>query len=139
SDGRIFVNNLLREWGYLRPLGGINKLKQRIAAFSFQKEVRKTRNKELSLDWSRTRAYMAHVGINGFIYINLKGREPHGIVSREHFDSVRDGLIAKFKAVNIPGTETPLFANVYKGEEIYARKEELNLPDIVLAATGGFF
>lgn len=139
SDGRVFVNNLLREWGYLKPLAGIKKFSQRLAAFSFQKDVRKTRNKELSLDWSRTRAYMAHVGINGFVYINLKGREPRGIVTPDQFDSVRDGLIAKFKAVKIPGTNTPLFTNVYKGEEIYARKEELKLPDIVLAATGGFF
>ncbi|HLX64515.1 MAG TPA: alkaline phosphatase family protein [Planctomycetota bacterium] len=139
SDGRIFVNNLLKEWGYLKPLGGLNKLTQRIASFSFQKEVRKTRNKELSLDWSRTRAYMAHVGINGFVYLNLKGREPHGIVSPDEFESVRDGLIEKFRAVKIPNTNKPLFDRVLKGEEIYARKDELNLPDIVLCATGGFF
>lgn len=139
SEGRIFVNNLLKDWGYLRPLGGIDKFTRKLAAFSFQKQVRKTRNKEMALDWSRTQAYMAHVGIHGYVYLNLQGREPQGIVSKKDFNKVRDGLIAKFKAEKIPGTTTPLFQNVYKGEEIYARKEEYNLPDIVLAAADGFF
>ncbi len=139
SEGRIFVNNLLKDWGYLKPLGGIDKLTQRIASFSFQRQVRKTRNKEMALDWSRTKAYMAHVGIHGYVYVNLKGREPHGIVTPAEFDEVRDGLIEKFRAQTIPGTSTPLFQKVWKGEELYARKAELNLPDIVLAAADGFF
>ncbi|MEI6235126.1 MAG: alkaline phosphatase family protein [Planctomycetota bacterium] len=139
SEGRIFVNNLLQDWGYLHPLTGLDKIARRVASFSFQQQVRKTRNKEMTLDWSRTKAYMAHVGIHGFVYINRKGREPHGIVSNADFESVRDGLIKKFRAELIPGTNKPLFQNVWKGEEIYARKAELNLPDIVLAAADGFF
>ena len=139
SEGRIFVNNLLADWGYLKPLAGFDKFTRKLASFSFQKQVRKTRNKEMALDWSRTQAYMAHVGIHGYVYLNLKGREAHGIVTPQEFHSVRDALIAKFKAEVIPGTRTPLFQNVWKGEEIYARKDEFNLPDIVLAAADGYF
>ncbi|MEI6232321.1 MAG: alkaline phosphatase family protein [Planctomycetota bacterium] len=139
SDGRVFVNNLLREWGYLKPLGGFDKFRRRLTSFSFKKLERKQSNKEMALDWSQTKAYMAHVGIHGFVYLNKKGREPHGIVTRDEFDTVRNALIEKFRAVKIPGTDLPVFQDVWKGEDIYARKEELNLPDIVLGATNGYF
>jgi predicted AlkP superfamily phosphohydrolase/phosphomutase len=139
SDGRIFVNNLLEEWGFLKRLAGLSKLARRMKSLSLKRADRKASNKELAVDWKRTRAYMAHVGIHGYVYLNLKGREPHGIVKPAEFENVRDELVAKFQALRIPGTDQPLFRAVYKGEAIYARKEEHALPDIVLAATGGFF
>jgi len=37
------------------------------------------------------------VGMYGFVYLNLKGREPQGIVAPEEFESVRDALIARFQ------------------------------------------
>ncbi len=110
-----------------------------MSSLSLRRADRKARNKELTVDWKHTRAYMAHVGIHGYVYLNLQGREPHGIVKKADFEKVRNELVEKFKALKIPGTDTALFRAVYKGEEIYARKEEHALPDIVLAATGGFF
>lgn len=139
SEGRVFINNLLQEWGYLVPLGTLGQLTRRMTMFSLNKDERKVRGKELALDWRRTRAYMAHVGIHGFVYLNLKGREPQGVVDPGDFEKTRDELIAKFRAARIPGTERPLFKQVWKGEELYARKEELDLPDIIVAAADGLY
>lgn len=139
SDGRVFVNSLLKEWGYLTPLGPLGKFTRRLRLLGLSKSERKVRGKELPLNWSKTRAYMAHVGIHGFVYLNLKGREPHGIVTPGDFESTRDALIEKFRAEKIPGSDRPVFKQVWKGEELYARKAELDLPDIVVAVADGLY
>lgn len=139
SKGRVFINNLLKDWGFLAPLGHFSRVSRRISLLTLDAATRKTRSRELPLDWSRTRAYLAHVGIYGFVYINLKGREPNGIVSPEDFESVRDSLIERFKAAKIPGTSQPLFPKVLKGEEHYARKKELNLPDLIVVPADGYY
>ncbi|HYF48388.1 MAG TPA: alkaline phosphatase family protein [Planctomycetota bacterium] len=140
SNGRVFINNLLKDWGYLAPLSGLKRASRRLRLLTtFDAEERRVKSRELPLDWSRTKAYLAHVGIYGFVYLNLKGREPNGIVSSGEFEKLRDELIAKFKAAKIPGTDQPLFIDAFKGEKIYARKKELNLPDIVLAPADGYY
>ena len=139
SKGRVFINNLLWKWGFLKPLHGLGKISRRIKLLTLSAENRRTRSRELSLDWSQTQAYLAHVGIYGFVYINLKGREAHGSVAAEDFENVRDALIAKFLAEKIPGTQTPLFPSIHKGEQLYARKKELNLPDLVVVPADGFY
>jgi len=139
SAGRVFVNNLLRQWGWLAPPGALRRAAHQLALLTLDAATRHARNREVLLDWRRTQAYMAHVGIYGFVYINLKGREPQGIVAPEQFESLREALIARFLAERIPGRDEPLFKQVLKGEQVYARKRELNLPDLVLVPADGFF
>ena len=140
SNGRVFINNLLEEWGYLKQLNSLGRASRRIRLLTtFDPAVRRTRSRELSLDWSHTRAYMAHVGIYGFVYMNLKGRESRGIVAPEDFERERDTLIKRFMQEKIPNTDQPLFLKVYKGEQIYARKQELNLPDLVVVPADGYY
>ena len=139
SAGRVFVNNLLRQWGCLAPLGYLRRAAHQLALLTLDAATRHARNRELPLDWRRTQAYMAHVGIYGFVYLNLKGREPQGIVTPAEFESVREALIGRFLAEKIPGRDEPLFKQVLKGEQVYARKQELNLPDLVLVPADGFF
>lgn len=139
SDGRVFVNNLLIEWGYLTPLGSFGKFARKLSFLGLSRPERKIRAKELPLNWRKTRAYMAHVGIHGFVYLNMKGREPQGIVDPKDFESLRDELIAKFRAAKIPGTTRDVFKQVWKGEELYARKDELDMPDIIVAVADGLY
>jgi predicted AlkP superfamily phosphohydrolase/phosphomutase len=139
SLGRIFVNNLLEQWGYLKPLSGLMKASHKLKLLTMSAETRRTKSREMALDWSATKAYMAHVGIYGFIYMNLRGREPQGCVTPENFERERSTLIDKFLAEKIPGTKTPLFSNVFKGEDIYSRKQELNLPDLIVVPADGFY
>jgi predicted AlkP superfamily phosphohydrolase/phosphomutase len=139
SLGRVFINNLLRDWGYLKPLSGLRNASRRLKMLTLSAAARKAKKKELALDWTRTQAYLAHVGIYGFLYLNLKGREPQGVVDPAQFETVRDALIKKFLEAKIPGTDQPLFLQAIKGEAIYARKQELNLPDLVLVPAEGYY
>jgi len=138
SAGRIFVNSLLSQWGYLAPPGRLRRATQQLALLALDAAARHERSRELILDWRRTKAYMAHAGSYGFVYLNLKGREPEGLVAPEEFESVREALSARFLAEKIPGSNEPLFRQVLKGEQVYARKQELHLPDLVLVPADGF-
>src|SRR5205823_11639382 len=69
----------------------------------------------------------------------LKGREPRGIVAPSDYERVRSELIEKFRAEKIPGTNDPAFIEVLKGEELYARKQELNLPDLIVVPAPGYY
>ena len=140
SAGRVFINTLLQKWGFLTPLGHLKRASKRLKLLTtFDAAERKARSRELPLEWSKTRAYLAHVGIYGFVYLNLQGREPFGIVKESDFEKVRDQIIKCFLDEKIPGTNDPLFIAVHKGEEIYDRKEELNLPDLIVVPADGFY
>jgi len=83
-----------------------------------------TRNKVVSkflsfddVDWSRTVAYS--IGHVGQIYINLKGREPHGIVEPgEGYKEARERVIEALRDLHHPETGDPLLDRVILGEEI---------------------
>ncbi|WP_309493486.1 alkaline phosphatase family protein [Candidatus Hecatella orcuttiae] len=70
------------------------------------------------VDWSKTKAYCG----NYFdIYINLKGREPKGIVNPgEEYEKVRDYIISELYKLKDPETGENLVDKVYKREEIYS-------------------
>lgn len=50
-----------------------------------------TRNRDGTIDWSRTKAYVQNAI---FINVNLRGREPYGIVPLEEYEKIRDEIIA---------------------------------------------
>jgi len=139
SNGRVFVNKLLMEWGYLKPLGSLSRVSRRITLLTLDATARREKNRELQVDWSQTKAYLAHVGIYGFVYVNLKGREPNGCVPKKEFEKVRNELIAKFGETKVPGTKEPLFPHVLKGEEVFEKKDELSLPDLVIVPADGYY
>ncbi len=82
-----------------------------------------TRNKVVSkflsfdnVDWSRTRAYA--IGHVGQVYVNLKGREPHGIVEPgAEYQAVRREVTEALRGVLHPTTGKPLLERVIPGEE----------------------
>lgn len=69
------------------------------------------------IDWSRTLAYGNDA--DDFIRINLKGREPQGIVAPEDYETLRDHIIERLYAWRDPKSGRPLVEKVWKREEIY--------------------
>lgn len=70
------------------------------------------------IDWSRTRAYS--VGYCGPIYVNLKGREPNGIVEPgKDYDTVLNQLAADLATLKEPGSDRTLFPEIHMGREAY--------------------
>ena len=52
--------------------------------------------RDLAVDFSRTRACVMHAGMAGFLYINLEGRQPTGIVDPSKYEALRDELRDRF-------------------------------------------
>lgn len=81
-------------------------------------EGKKNRYDESDIDWSRTKAYTSW---NPGIFINLKGREPNGIVEYSEYEKLRDYIIEEIKKLKDPeGNQYTHIAdrveNLYKGD-----------------------
>jgi len=88
-----------------------------------------------NIDWSRTRAY-SHGNV-GQIYLNLKGREPQGCVEPADAPRLIAELIEGLKRFTNPYTGSPIFARIYRKEEIYWGEEIAHAPEILLVPQDG--
>jgi predicted AlkP superfamily phosphohydrolase/phosphomutase len=69
-------------------------------------------------DWSRTKAYVDY--IRPGIWINLRGREPHGIVDPgEEYETLRDALIERLADCRDLATGEPVVHAVRRAEDVY--------------------
>ena len=153
----LYVNNYLAQRGYLKFKPNIASQFKRVAfqlgltprfvysivlTFGLGK-LRRTLDKRRGgrgllkrfflsfsdVDWSRTRAYS--IGYIGEVHINLKGREPQGIVEPgEQYERVRDDVINSLRELELPDG-TPLVEHIWKKEEIYHGAHLANAPDIL--------
>jgi predicted AlkP superfamily phosphohydrolase/phosphomutase len=81
------------------------------------------------VDWSKTRAW-GDGGYYGRLFINLRGREPHGTVPPERYESLRDQLTAAIQA--LPDADGRLMGNrCFKPQEIYQRVNGV-APDLIV-------
>jgi predicted AlkP superfamily phosphohydrolase/phosphomutase len=81
------------------------------------------------VDWANTVAYSK--GNYGQIFINLKGREPEGIVEPgAEYLRTRDHLINQLRQVVAPDTSEPLIGMIATKEEIYNGPHFDDAPDI---------
>lgn len=86
----------------------------------------------LDVDWSRARAYSfgRHLGS---IYVNLKGREPQGIVEPgAEYEAVRDEIERLAYEFCDPQTGRKLIGQVLRREEIYSGPYLERAPDLIL-------
>lgn len=83
------------------------------------------------VDWTRTRAFaLGHIGQ---IYINLKGRQPSGVVEPgADYEKLRDELRTELLKLKHPETGEQLIAKVLNREEIYHGELIDNTPDLLL-------
>lgn len=79
-----------------------------------------------SVDWKRTLAFSDST--NG-ISINLKGREPKGIVRQgKEYEELKKEIIVRLSGTTLPGTGEKVFKKFYKREDLY------NGPKVELAS-----
>ncbi len=150
-DGKAQPNLLLSQWGYLGLKSSVTQARTR--ASIMWSRLTKSRNSkvasqsgtvdhDLAFDWSRTRACVLHAGIYGFLYLNLKGRQPDGIVEPEDFEGLRSeirGRLLDAKCKDRNGNTMTIFPEVHTTEELYgcSRKEYPWMPDLMLVPTDG--
>jgi predicted AlkP superfamily phosphohydrolase/phosphomutase len=93
--------------------------------------IRKLNRLFLSLqdvDWSRTKVYSK--GNYGQLFLNLKGREPYGIVDPDEAGEVVDEVVAALRRLEDPETGEPLIGGIWTREELYSGRFADRAPDI---------
>lgn len=160
SERAIYLNAWLREQGLLslkesrrepkavftslsgRAFDRIKSLLYSLLPYQTLQRLRRlwpqtlgTRLREQSLyadvDWGATKAYAE--GIRGSIWINLKGRDPQGIVEPgAEYEKIRDLIIAGLSNLRDPRSNEALIKKAYQREELYQGPYLPYIPDIVL-------
>ena len=113
---------------------------QAISTFTRGNKERIIRHLTLSfadIDWSKTKAFA--LGTGGHIYINVKGREPKGIVKPgKEYREVRDFIIKRLESLTDPETGDKVIEKVFTKEEIYQGKFFYEAPDISFLPSKGY-
>lgn len=119
-DGGIAINEWLIQKGYLK----------------LRKQPEKPRPlRPEDVDWTRTLAW-GEGGYYGRLFLNIRGREPMGVLSPDEAEAFRDQLIEELEAL---GDEEgrPIGTRVFKPEEIYP--EVRNVPPDLIVIFGDLY
>lgn len=88
------------------------------------------------VDWEKTRAYS--FGLSG-IYLNVKGREAHGIVaSEQEIRALKQDISNRLKKLVDPATEKPAIREVYDAATTYNGPYKNNGPDLIVGYEAGY-
>ncbi|MGH2819667.1 MAG: alkaline phosphatase family protein, partial [Actinomycetota bacterium] len=82
-------------------------------------------------DWPHTRAFL---GIQGDVWLNLRGREAAGTVAPEDAGDLAEELRAGLLALEDPRTGERLFAAAHRRDEVYSGPSAGLAPDLMLDA-----
>ncbi len=89
-----------------------------------------------NVDWSKTRAYS--FGLTG-LYLNLRGREAHGIVEPgAEAEALKAEIAAKLTALRDPERDRPVTRRIYDAAHIYHGPYTLKAPDLVCGWHSGY-
>ncbi len=81
------------------------------------------------VDWSKTMAYSK--GNYGQIFVNLKGREPHGwITPGAEYERTCNIIVDKLKSLVDPNTKEKLIGQIWRRENLYTGPHVETAPDI---------
>ncbi len=156
-QGVMFINRWLNDRGYLflkRTIATqakywlaktnlISRLYRVVSRFGLgglaNLVSKPTRNKVVSsflgfddIDWSKTRAYAR--GAFGQIFVNLKEREPQGIVAPgEEYEQLLTDLIHELAHLAHPETGEPLITKIHRREEVYQGPYLENAADLMFS------
>ena len=89
-----------------------------------------------NVDWSRTKAYV--LGLTG-MFLNLKGREAHGIVQPgDDARAVKAEIASKLNGLRDPDTGDLAIIEMFDTEEIYDGPYMQNAPDLIIGFNDGY-
>lgn len=129
----IPVTGRLASWiSHLRRIPWLRTLKRYVPGLRHQALTRTLQQQTLLhlIDWKNTQAFFSD---EGAIRINLRGREPEGIVSLgADYETLRSVLIEQLLALRDPLTEHPVIAAVYRREALYTGPYVVDAPDLII-------
>lgn len=116
----VHVNTWLRQRGYLR----------------LKENREEGRGYGQDIDWAHTRAYA--LGIGG-IYLNIKGREPLGIVEPgESVKTLSAEIASELQALTDPDNGYAVVRRAYRSDEVYKGPEAAQAPDLLIGFERGY-
>ena len=84
------------------------------------------------IDWKGTEAYFEENPYYPMLWVNLRGRQPGGIVEPgRHYEEVRDRLIDELESWRHPESGEPIVTKAYRREEVYSGPCVENAPDVI--------
>jgi predicted AlkP superfamily phosphohydrolase/phosphomutase len=90
-----------------------------------------------AFDWAATRAFSLPWGYDGHLRVNLRGREPHGIVEP---GAERNALLEEIEAMlaelKIAGTEKAAARRIVRAQEVFPGRAAAGLPDLLVKWNG---
>ena len=113
-DGGIRINEWLRREGLLATLAepvGVSSLR------------------DVGVDWPRTTAW-GEGGYYARVFLNVKGREPEGVVEPEEYEAVRDDLARRIAAIP-DDAGNPIATAVHRPEDLYEKPHGVP-PDLIV-------
>jgi predicted AlkP superfamily phosphohydrolase/phosphomutase len=154
----VYVNNWLLEqnymhfkrtpkvrskyWAYRRGFHVYNllQLAKKLGLVKSIESAYATRSKLLSavkmlsltfddVDWNKTSVYSS--GNFGQLYLNLKGREPHGIVDPRDAKVLIEELSTKLRQLEDPDSRQRIFDHIYTKDEVFSGPADDSAPDVV--------
>jgi predicted AlkP superfamily phosphohydrolase/phosphomutase len=87
---------------------------------------------KMTVDWEKTTAWGAG-GYYGRLWLNVQGREPHGLIPKADYEKVRAEISQKLESM-ADHQGQPLNTTCYKPEDIY--REVRNVPSDLLIYFG---
>jgi len=112
--GGICINEWLIQNGYMKLV---------------QYPTETTQFNKLIVDWGSTMAW-GEGGYYGRIFMNVKGREPRGVIAQQHYEHVRNELIRKLEDLRDEHGRN-IGTKAFKPEEIYSACNGIP-PDLIV-------
>jgi predicted AlkP superfamily phosphohydrolase/phosphomutase len=143
----LYLNTWLREKGFLKSRkqwvrdgeGSEVEIFHRERKGTFFQKVKGVFKKPKPvIDWSKTEAYFFNTGQLQGIGINLKGREPNGIVTPTEYDEVRNRVIMELNGLMDERQGKKIVKHIFRREEIYRGPFVVEAPDIVFVSDYGY-
>jgi len=113
-----------------------SSLASRVKKSRFGHAVRRRVRTLSPVDWSRTVAYKAATG--GGVSLNLKGREPHGIIEPRDYERVSAEVIEALLGYEDPESGRRPVANVLRREQVHSGPYAHLSPDLFLVSNEGW-
>lgn len=152
SNRMIYINRYLEEAGLLKfsgdtigasHLGTLKNLGMRFIPYRLQQKIFRLAGGRIAskieslqrfggINWSKTTAYSEEVNYFPSLYLNIKGREPHGIVSPEDIDKVMGEVSEALASWRDPCSGSAVVREVYRCGEVYSGSEIDYAPDLLI-------
>ena len=85
------------------------------------------------IDWARTRAFTLRADLQGYVRINLEGREAAGVTPPAAYDALCEEIADGLGSFADAATGEPLVAEVCRAKELFAERAARDrLPDLVV-------